>query len=65
MELAGAADAVAAAFAALGEDEWARTGIYNYPTRTERTMVWLGRHTIHEGRHHLRDVDKILAGFSS
>jgi hypothetical protein len=61
VELAGAADAVAAAFAALSEDEWARTGIYSYPTPTERTMLWLGRHTIHEGRHHLRDVDKVLS----
>lgn len=65
VELAAAADEIADAFAALSEDEWARTGIYNYPTRTERTMVWLGRHTIHEGRHHLRDVDEILAGLSS
>jgi hypothetical protein len=54
-------DAIAAAFAALRAGEWARTGIYNWPTRTERSMTWLGQHTIHEGRHHLRDIDAALA----
>jgi hypothetical protein len=44
----------------LSAEEWNRTAIYNYPAPTERTMVWLGRHTIHEGRHHLRDVDAAL-----
>ena len=57
-----AADAIAAAFAALDDDQWDRTGIYNYPKRTERTMLWLGQHTIHEGRHHLGDIDRVLLG---
>jgi S-DNA-T family DNA segregation ATPase FtsK/SpoIIIE len=60
-ELAVNADAIAAAFAALGPSEWERTGIYNWPTSTERSMLWLGQHTIHEGRHHLRDIDAQLA----
>jgi len=64
-ELTAAATAIGEAFAALSADEWERAGIYNYPIRTERTMVWLGRHTIHEGHHHLADVDAGLAGFGS
>jgi hypothetical protein len=60
-ELTGAATALARAFAALDAEGWARTGIYNYPRRQERSMAWLGRHTIHEGEHHLLDVDRGLA----
>ena len=47
----------AAEFAGLSAEQWERTGIYNWPTSSERSMVWLGRHTIHEGSHHLRDID--------
>lgn len=36
-------------FVPMGRDE-----------RVGRSMVWLGRHTIHEGRHHLRDIDAAL-----
>jgi DinB superfamily len=57
-ELVEAADAAADAFAALDDAGWARTGIYNFPAPAERTMLWLGQHTVHEGRHHLRDVDR-------
>jgi S-DNA-T family DNA segregation ATPase FtsK/SpoIIIE len=60
-QLAVNAEAIAAAFAALGPAEWERTGIYNWPTSAERSMLWLGQHTIHEGRHHLRDIDAQLA----
>ena len=60
-QLAHAASTLAADFADLRSEQWARTGIYNWPTKTERTMTWLARHTIHEGRHHLRDMDAALA----
>jgi DNA segregation ATPase FtsK/SpoIIIE, S-DNA-T family len=56
-ELGAAADALAATFEALDEPAWARTGIYNWPTRSERDLAWLARHTVHEGIHHLRDID--------
>ncbi len=59
-QLEQAAAALAAEFAGLRDDQWTRTGMYNWPTTTERTMTWLGRHTIHEGRHHLRDIDTAL-----
>ena len=59
-ELRAAADAVAAGFAALDDAGWERVGVYNWPERAERSMLWLGRHTVHEGEHHLRDVDRAL-----
>ena len=59
-QLSANANEIAAAFAALRAADWARTGIYNWPTQAERSMTWLGQHTIHEGRHHLRDIDAAL-----
>ncbi|MFE9959663.1 DinB family protein [Micromonospora sp. NPDC005299] len=55
-DLATAAHEFAARFAALGETELARTGVYPWPRREARTLRWLGRHTVHEGEHHLLDI---------
>ncbi|NES29923.1 DinB family protein [Micromonospora terminaliae] len=55
-DLATAADGFAARFAALGEVELARTGVYPWPRREVRTLLWLGRHTVHEAEHHLLDI---------
>jgi len=46
--------------AALDHDELTRTGIYQYPTPTERPLSWLVRHTAHEVHHHLYDVARVL-----
>lgn len=54
--LTAAADALAAAFAGLRGAQWERAGVYPWPERRERSMVWLGRHTVHEGEHHLLDI---------
>ena len=59
-ELEAEASALAGALAALDEAGWARTGIYDHPERRSRTMVWFGRHTVHEGEHHLMDVERGL-----
>jgi DinB superfamily len=56
-ELRAAAAALADTFDRLDDAAWARTGIYNWPTRSERDLAWLARHTVHEAMHHLRDVD--------
>lgn len=40
----------------LPDDAWDRTVIYNYPTRTERSLRWLAVHTHHEVVHHLLDI---------
>ena len=41
---------------ALDDAGWARTGVYHWPTTEVRTVEWIGRHTVHEGTHHLRDI---------
>jgi S-DNA-T family DNA segregation ATPase FtsK/SpoIIIE len=43
-------------FERLSPDQLARTGVYGYPEPTERTMLWVGQHTVHELVHHLRDI---------
>ncbi|RKN57498.1 DinB family protein [Micromonospora costi] len=55
-DLADAAEALAARFAGLRPTDLDRTGVYPWPEPTARTMLWLGRHTVHEGEHHLLDI---------
>lgn len=57
-ELTEAANDLARAFGALGPSQWSRTGIYNWPTSETRTLLWLGRHTVHEVEHHLMDLTR-------
>ncbi len=59
-ELRVAAGQLAACLSSLQPDGWQRTGVYNYPTREVRTIEWIGRHTIHEGEHHLMDIIRQL-----
>lgn len=55
-DLDAAAQELGRAFAALTPAQWDRTGVYNYPAPHPRAMDWLGRHTVHEGEHHLGDL---------
>jgi DinB superfamily len=59
-EIKDAAESMARALEALDDDGWNRTGIYNWPERRVRTLDWLGRHGIHEGVHHLQDIDRLV-----
>jgi hypothetical protein len=59
-DLAANADAAAATFEGLSDEQWQRAGLYSYPEPTERDLRWLARHTIHEGHHHLLDVGRAL-----
>ena len=59
-ELKMAAELLARAFEGLDQAQWQRRCIYNFPEARERTVLWLGRHAVHEGEHHLRDVDAAL-----
>ncbi len=52
-----AAGVFADACAAMTPAGFSRTLVYTWPVRTERTLAWLVRHTVHEQLHHLRDVD--------
>jgi hypothetical protein len=60
-----AAAALAEAFAALDDAQWSRTVIYTWPQEFERTLTWVGRHTVHEGEHHALDIDRMLAAARS
>jgi hypothetical protein len=55
-ELTRAADRFADALERLDDQEWHRTAIYPWPEPAERSVAWLARHTLHEGRHHLEDI---------
>jgi len=59
-ELKVAAELLAWAFEGLDEAQWQRRCICSFPEARERTVLWLGRHAVHEGEHHLRDVDTAL-----
>lgn len=54
--------ALANAVETLKDDEWERTGFYNYPEPAERTMEWIVRHTIHELVHHRADIEAVGQG---
>ena len=55
-EIAARADELAATFAALSPAERERTCVYGWPEKAVRTLTWVGRHTVHEGEHHLQDI---------
>jgi DNA segregation ATPase FtsK/SpoIIIE, S-DNA-T family len=57
-QLADGATRFADACDALTSDQWQRTAIYNWPEPAERTMAWVLRHTVHEGIHHLADIER-------
>jgi S-DNA-T family DNA segregation ATPase FtsK/SpoIIIE len=59
-QLGVATELAAQAFGVLDEDQLARTFTYNYPAPAEHTVLWLGRHTVHEAEHHLKDVGRVL-----
>jgi hypothetical protein len=54
------ARALADLFDRLTPEQLARTAIYNYPEPRPRTVGWIGRHTVHEARHHLRDIEHLV-----
>jgi DinB superfamily len=49
------------AFAGLDPADWDRLCIYNFPEPAEQSVLWLAQHTLHEGEHHLQDIDRVIA----
>jgi S-DNA-T family DNA segregation ATPase FtsK/SpoIIIE len=43
-----AASLAARAFARLDDAQWQRRCVHGYPAPAQRTVAWLGRHTVHE-----------------
>jgi hypothetical protein len=64
VEIAVAADELASALERLSDKSWERVGIYHYPTTQERSVEWIACNTIHEGVHHLMDIERQLEGQS-
>ncbi|WP_157784315.1 FtsK/SpoIIIE domain-containing protein [Actinoplanes sp. SE50] len=60
-ELDQAAAALADAFAALAPEELRRSATYSWPEPATRSMLWVGRHTVHEIVHHLLDISRSAA----
>ena len=56
-----AAELCALAFQRVEGPTWSRRFVYNWPAAGENDLAWLGRHTVHEGEHHLMDVRRVLA----
>jgi DNA segregation ATPase FtsK/SpoIIIE, S-DNA-T family len=59
-QLRMAAELCGSVFAGLQESSWSRTFLYNWPSTDAHDLAWLGRHTVHEGVHHLMDVGRVL-----
>jgi S-DNA-T family DNA segregation ATPase FtsK/SpoIIIE len=59
-DLTMAADALACDLEMLDDLGWQRTGVYSWPTVENRSMVWVGQHTLHELVHHHRDIELVL-----
>ena len=59
-QLAANAEALASTLEGVTAADWTRTAIYPYPEPTERTLIWIARHAVHEGSHHLLDVGRVL-----
>lgn len=59
-QLTMAAELLTDGFGHLEESDWQRQCTYNYPTPTLRSLAWLAAHTLHEGEHHLGDIDRTL-----
>jgi hypothetical protein len=59
-QLGNAAQLFANDLGRLSGTSWDRPVIYTYPERAERSLRWLAMHTVHEVRHHLRDVRQQL-----
>ncbi len=63
-DLAMSARLCATVFDGLDQAAWERPLVYNLPSAEAdgpNNVAWLARHTVHEGEHHLMDVNRGLA----
>jgi DinB superfamily len=60
--LQGGADRLAEAIDAVDADAWTRTATFPWGERDALTM---SRNAVHEGHHHLRDIERGLSGTGS
>jgi hypothetical protein len=64
-QLEMAVELFALVFERVGPRGWDRTVLYNFPEPTERDVGWVGRHSVHEGVHHLADIEHVLDAVAS
>ena len=64
-ELSIATDLFAKVFERLSVEQTGRRCVYNFPEPTVKDVAWLGRHTVHESKHHLGDVHSVLTRIAS
>jgi DinB family protein len=57
-QLAAEADGLAEVLAEAGPDGWERVGDHQVSGR--RPLLWMAANAVHEGRHHLGDVQRVL-----
>ncbi len=55
------AELSSSAFTGIEDPGWRRECIYNFPAPARRSVAWLAAHTLHEGEHHLGDIDRVLS----
>ena len=59
-QLAGNAERLADLLDGVDADDWERTAVNPYPEPAPRTLLWMARHVVHEGSHHLLDIGRVL-----
>jgi S-DNA-T family DNA segregation ATPase FtsK/SpoIIIE len=59
-QLEMAAELCATVFEGLSATQWERPIIYLWPATAERDVAWVGRNVVHEGVHHLMDIERVL-----
>ena len=59
-QLAANAERLAGLLDGVDADDWERTAIAPYPEPAPRTLLWMARHVVHEGSHHLLDIGRGL-----
>ena len=59
-ELAGSADRLAGVIERVDPGDWERAAVHPYPEPAPRTLLWMARHVVHEGSHHLLDIGRVL-----
>jgi S-DNA-T family DNA segregation ATPase FtsK/SpoIIIE len=59
-QLAGNAERLAVLLDDVDASDWDRTAVNPYPEPAPRTLLWMARHVVHEGSHHLLDIGRVL-----
>jgi DNA segregation ATPase FtsK/SpoIIIE, S-DNA-T family len=59
-QLAGNAERLAGLLDGVDANAWERTAVNPYPEPAPRSLLWMARHVVHEGSHHLLDIGRVM-----